>query len=160
LPDDAGQVPGLPATQAAIVFPEEGDWVLYMSSLDLLLSFSRYRNEELRRQYNLISRDGDKKAGEKEEVPRVLVGCGHLTISADAEEMVLEVQALFWRIIKGSVPVKRSGEKRGVVYDFWLESEESRYSVMAPRRLAEEASFNLNPRIQISRANYLPSYHI
>ena len=99
-----------------------------MSSLDLLDSFIRHKNTELRRQYADIC----------EIVPRLRVCCGHLTYNADAEEMVTQVRELFERIIRGDVPVTRSLMKRGVLNDFWL-SEGSRFSVLAPRRLAEEA---------------------
>jgi glyoxylase-like metal-dependent hydrolase (beta-lactamase superfamily II) len=130
LPDDAGQVPGLPASQAAIIFPEEGgNWIQYMSSLDVLLSFVLHKNMELRHRHGYSP----------ESIPRVKVGCGHLTYDADAEQMIFEVQALFERIIAGKVPVADSGEKRGVIHDYWLESDDARYSVMAPRHLAEEA---------------------
>jgi glyoxylase-like metal-dependent hydrolase (beta-lactamase superfamily II) len=130
LPDDAGQVPGLPATQAAIIFPEEGgNWIQYMASLDMLLSFVLHRNMELRRQYGLPHGPP----------PRIKVGCGHLTYEGDAENMIIEVRGLFERIIAGKVPVSGSGKKRGVIHDFWLESEKSKYSVMAPRHLAVEA---------------------
>ena len=130
IPEDAGQVPGLPATQAAIIFPEEGgDWIQYMASLEVLLSFVTFRNGEMRRQHELSHGP----------VQRVKVCCGHLTYGADAEHMILEVRALFERIIAGKVPVTKSGEKRGVVHDFWLENEMSKFSVMAPRHLAEEA---------------------
>ena len=130
LPDGAGQVPGLPATQAAIIFPEEGgNWVHFMSSLDLLLSFVLHKNSELTRQHGLSHA----------VMPRVRVGCGHLTYEADAEQMIIEVQGMFERIIAGKVPVTSSGEKRGVIHDYWLESETSKYSVMAPRHLAAEA---------------------
>ena len=130
VPDEAGQVPGLPATQAAIIFPEEGgNWIQYMASLDLLLSFVVFKNGELRRQHGLSH----------DSMPRVKVGCGHLTYDADAECMIVEVRALFERIIAGKVPVTKSGEKRGVITDFWLETEGSKFSVMAPRHLANEA---------------------
>ncbi|KAG0651700.1 hypothetical protein D0Z07_2088 [Hyphodiscus hymeniophilus] len=130
IPDDAGQVPGLPATQAAIIFPEEGgNWIQYMASLDFLLSFVVFKNGELRRRYERTH----------DSTPRVSVACGHLTYGADAETMILEVRAFFNRIIAGKVPVSGSGKKRGVIHDYWLEGEESRFSVMAPRHLAEEA---------------------
>lgn len=130
IPDDAGQVPGLPATQAAIIFPEEGgDWIQYMASLDLLLSYVIFKNGELRRQHGL-SRDS---------MPRVKVAAGHLTYDADAEYMIIEIRALFERIIAGKIPVASSGEKRGVIHDYWIENEHSRFSVMAPRHLAKEA---------------------
>jgi len=136
LPDDAGQVPGLPASQTAIIFPEEGgNWIQFMSSLDLLLSFVEHQNMELRRRHETSSHKA---------IPRVKVGCGHLTYNADAEQMILEVRAMFQRIIAGKVPVTWSGEKRGIINDFWLENEDSRYSVMAPHHLAEEARKNFN----------------
>lgn len=100
-----------------------------MSSLDTLLSFVSHQNKDLKRRHSLSL----------EEVPRVKVGCGHLTFDADAEQMVFEVRALFRKIIAGKVAVTGSGEKRGVIYDYWLEGEDARYSVVAPRRLAEEA---------------------
>ena len=101
----------------------------FMSSLNILDSFVLYQNAELRRQHG--SSHG--------LAPRVKVGCGHLTYNADAECMIHEVRSIFERIIAGNVPVTSSGEKRGVIHDFWLESENSRYSVMAPRRVFEEA---------------------
>lgn len=155
LPDDVGQIPGLPATQAAIIFPQEGgNWIQYMESLDLLISFTRHQNEKLRRQYK-YEHDHEHEHHRRSQaakenivplpIPRVLVSCGHLTISADAEKMLDEVNTLFWRIINGKVPVTSSGTKRGVIYDLWVESEDdSKYSVMAPRCLVEEARKHFN----------------
>jgi hypothetical protein len=100
-----------------------------MASLDLLLSFVIFKNGELRRQHDL----------NHDSIPRVKVAAGHLTYGADAEHMIVEVRALFKRIIAGKFPVTKSGEKRGVMHDFWLESEGSKFSVMAPRRLVDEA---------------------
>ncbi|TVY34048.1 hypothetical protein LSUB1_G007559 [Lachnellula subtilissima] len=137
LPDDAGQAPGLPASQAAIIFPEEGgNWIQYMSSLNMLLSFVLYKNMELRRRHGLGHASN----------PRVKVGSGHLTHDADAEKMLLEVRAMFERIIAGKVQVVSSGVKRGVINDYWLESEDSRFSVMAPRHLADEARKHFHPQ--------------
>lgn len=100
-----------------------------MASLELLLSFVQYRNRELERQGSLSGK----------VMPRVKVGCGHRTYEADAENMITEVRGLFKRIIAGEVNVIRSGEIRGVLHDYWLEGEESRLGVVAPRHLAEEA---------------------
>ncbi|KAH8679799.1 beta-lactamase-like protein [Tricladium varicosporioides] len=117
------------AALGAIIFPEDGNWINYMSSLDVLLSFVRHQNQELQRQYNLTQ--GPLK--------RVKVACGHSTYDRDAEQMLLEVQDLFERIIKGQVPVTSSGLKRGTIHDYWLENDNARYSVLAPHRLVEEA---------------------
>lgn len=76
--------------------------------------------------------------------PRVKLACGHLTYAVDAEEMILEVQTLFWGIIAGNVAVKETVVKRGVIHDYWLEDSQSRYGVMAPRHLAEEARLHFS----------------
>lgn len=137
LPDEAGQKLGLPSTQAAIIFPEEGgNWVQYMTSLNLLSSFTHHRNIELTRLHG----------SNETAAPRVRLACGHLTYAVDAEEVILEVQALFWRIIAGKVPVKGTDVKRGVIHDYWLENEESRYGVVAPRHLAEEARLHFRTK--------------
>lgn len=126
LPGDESSSPG--PLQSAIIFPEEGNWIHFMSSLDLLESFVQHKNAELLRQYVDLC----------DSVPRVRVCCGHLTLNADAQEMVTQVRSLFKRIIRGVVPVSRSLMKRGSLHDFWLE-EGSGFSVLAPRRLCEEA---------------------
>ncbi|KAF4622774.1 hypothetical protein G7Y89_g14252 [Cudoniella acicularis] len=136
LPDDADSIPGLPETQGAVIIPDEGgNWIQYMSSLDVLLSFVRHQNQELRCQHGLSHNP----------MLRVKVGCGHLTHNADAEQTILEVQGLFERIIAGEVPVEASQEKRGVIYDYWIEGKGSKYSVLAPRHLAEEARKHFHP---------------
>lgn len=118
LPEDGDRVLGLP-TQGAIIFPEEGgNWIQFMSSLELLLSFVLHQNRVLIRQH------GSSHAS----MPRVLVGCGHITYNADAEYMIREVQALFRKIILGSLPITSKFDKRGVEHGFWLENEDAKYS--------------------------------
>ncbi|KAL2063545.1 hypothetical protein VTL71DRAFT_5350 [Oculimacula yallundae] len=136
LPNKVYQVSGEPTMAGSILFPEEGgDLIQYMSSLDTLYSFVLFKNAELRRQHG----------SSHDPFPRVKVGCGHLTFDADAEYTIHGVRGLFERIIAGKIPVTSSFEKRGVVHNFWLESEESRYSVIAPRHVAEEARKHFHP---------------
>ena len=71
--------------------------------------------------------------------PRLKIGCGHIIFSVDAANIVSEVQALFVSIIQGKVPVISSTEERGEACDLWMESPGAKYSVQAPRRLAELA---------------------
>lgn len=127
-PDDND---GLPEIEQAIEFPLEGNLIDYMSSLELIISFVSFQNATLKRQW--------EEEGEVGEKPRVLVGCGHMTVAADAEEMTREVQELFWKIIEGRLGRGRSVVKRGVEYGYWVEGEGARYAVEAPRRLVEEA---------------------
>jgi hypothetical protein len=97
----------------------------------MLLSFIQHQNTQLARQAN--------HAGG--EAARVKVCCGHLTYDTDAETMVAEVQDLMERIIGRLVRVRGSAWVRGVRVDFWMEDAEgeARYSVLAPRRVCEEA---------------------
>jgi len=135
IPELDDDIPEPSALAGAIIFPDEGaNLIEYMASLDTLLSFAFYRNQQLRKQY------GD----DPRIAPRVKVGCGHITHSADAEEMIQEVQALFEDIIAGKVPVHSTMVVRGAVYDFFLESEDARYSVRVPQRLVEDARKHFN----------------
>jgi glyoxylase-like metal-dependent hydrolase (beta-lactamase superfamily II) len=116
LPRHAGQG----SEPGAIIFPEEGgNWIQFMSSLELLLSFVLYQNRELRHKHGLSHGS----------LLRVLVGCGHLTHNGDAESMIKEVQALFEDIITGNLPVTKSWNKRGVEHGFWLKNQCARYSM-------------------------------
>jgi glyoxylase-like metal-dependent hydrolase (beta-lactamase superfamily II) len=110
-----------PVVSTPIIFPQEGDWVKYMHSLRVLRAF--------------IEEQNSKHAS----APRLKIGCGHITFSADAANMVAEVQALFVNIIKGKVPVISSTEERGENCDLWMESPEAKFSVQAPTRLLEVA---------------------
>jgi len=110
-----------PVISTPIIFPSEGDWVQYMHSLRVLDSFIKEKNSE------------------HASAPPLKIGCGHITSSVDAADIVAEVQALFIRIIQCKVPVISSTEERGEACDLWMEDPEAKYSVQAPRRLAEVA---------------------
>jgi hypothetical protein len=120
--------PDLPENTGDIMFPEHGDWIAYMASLHLLLSFVQHSNETLKHHAD----------GEGIECHRVLVAAGHLTASADAEAMIEEVQDLFWDIIYGRLAVLESFEKRGVLFDRWLRADD-KFGVTAPRHIVHEA---------------------
>ncbi|KAI9686442.1 MAG: hypothetical protein M1820_010638 [Bogoriella megaspora] len=126
-------IPGLPDQQGAIIFPEEGgNWIQFMSSLDMLASFLSHENERLKAEH---------QEGDTGPVTRVKVCSGHTTFGEDAEQMVLEVQTLFKRIIRGEVPPLSSEKRRGIINDYWLDtgSKNPKFSVLAPRHLCEEA---------------------
>lgn len=110
-----------PWVTTPIIFPQEGSWIEYMHSLRVLDAFIEEQNSK------------DTSA------PRVKLGSGHITFSADAADIVTEVTALFLKIIQGKVPVVGGTEERGEIHDLWMENPEAKYSVQAPRRLAEEA---------------------
>lgn len=129
-------VPGLPSlpggpSNAAIIFPREGNLFDFMKSLDCLLDFVQFQNQSLERVW--------REEGGVGKPRRVKVGCGHVTMADDAEAMIEEVTSFFDDIIKGKVPVKQSSEKRGVVFDFWEHvNEAGRFDVLAPRKLVDD----------------------
>jgi glyoxylase-like metal-dependent hydrolase (beta-lactamase superfamily II) len=118
---DGIEVPGFPQMEAPIIFPLQGNWKEYMTSLETLFAFIKGRNSET-------------SSAEK----RVKVGCGHLTAGADAEDMVVEVQKLFQGIIGGDIAVEKVVLKRGVEFYYWGPGK-GRFAVLAPRKVFEEA---------------------
>lgn len=117
----------------AIVFPKEGDIIVYMQSLEKLLSFVHQENQ---RHHN----------------SDVRVGCGHVTSRADGLEILKEVQRYFWDVIDGIIPVIESSERRGEMYDLWQKDGDARFSLLAPRRLVADARrhFSRGPSVDTS----------
>lgn len=103
-----------------ILFPQEGNVIEYMCTVDKLLDFVLARNAEPGK-------------------PPVKLGCGHITSSVDGEEILHSVRKYFWDLIGGKIPVKSAGAKRGEIYDLWQDDAEPRFSVDGPRRLVTDA---------------------
>lgn len=106
--------------EQAILFPKEGSIIQYMQTLYKLLTFVKEKNAE------------NGKAALK-------IGCGHVTSSVDAKDILWAVHRLFVDIIDGKVPIVHSEEKRGEEFVTWQEKGEPRFSVAAPKRLMTDA---------------------
>ncbi len=102
--------------QQPIMFPKEGNLMHYMQSLEKLITFVNEKNAEA-------------------DEPRVKIGCGHITSSVDASEILLAVKQLFLGIFAGKVPTVQSEERRGEEYVLYRADGEPRFSVNAPKRL-------------------------
>ncbi|KAF4550605.1 Hypothetical protein D9617_16g013930 [Elsinoe fawcettii] len=103
-----------------IIFPAEGDWVVYMESMKRLLSFVQTTNQSF-----LLQGAG-----------RVKLGASHNTMSVDAEEALEDVIDFFHRAGKGEVPITRREFTRGEEYCRW--DDGGRFGVGAPLRLWED----------------------
>jgi glyoxylase-like metal-dependent hydrolase (beta-lactamase superfamily II) len=149
-----------PGEALPIEFPSEGDLVAYMGTLDKLLEFVRSKNGE---DFSNSSTDEDWQIVDANSVTggrirsngedtanvsgvknkRIRLGCGHVTSSVDAEEIILAVQDYFWKLFKGEIPVQDGGKnEREEQMGFWEESEtlgRRRFSVLASCKLVEEA---------------------
>ena len=108
--------------EQAILFPKEGNISDYLASLDKLITFVDAKNAD-----ETASRDSLK------------IGCGHVTSSVDAKEILLAVQKLFVNILKDKVPIVQREEKRGEEWVTWRENGEPRFSVAAPKRIMVDA---------------------
>lgn len=104
----------------AIVFPEHGDIIEYMHSLAKMIEFVKRKNAEHGRSI-------------------VKIGCGHITSSVDAQDILDSVQQWFRNIIDDRIPIKETLQRRGEICDLWHEDGDPRFSLLAPRRLMDEA---------------------
>ncbi|KAK7553248.1 hypothetical protein IWX49DRAFT_309185 [Phyllosticta citricarpa] len=119
----------------AIVFAREGDLVDYMSTLRKLLNFVRLQNEyAIAEGLNEYDHEGYGAA------KRVTASCGRSTTAADAESSLVAVIALFDKLFADKVPVTETTFYRGDEYITWMEEgDDVKYSIVAPRRMVEEA---------------------
>lgn len=110
----------------AIVFPEHGNLIQYMQSLAGMIKFVK-----------------EKNAGHGR--PIVKVGCGHITSSVDAHEILVSVQQWFGEVINDKIPVKKTDQRRWHSYDLYQEAGEPRFSLWVPRKLVAEAREHFGP---------------
>lgn len=119
-----------------IVFPKEGNLVEYV--------FQMHKLQYLIRGENGRAAAAAAKKLEEEgfvSVPRrVKLGAGHQTHSVDAEEFFERVGELWWKTLRGEVPVVRKKVFRGEEVWTWREEDgKSGVSLRAPRRLMDDA---------------------
>lgn len=112
--------------EQAILFPKKGNIVHYLSSLNKLLLFVEAHNNDV------DARQGPLK-----------IGCGHVTSSVDAGEILLAVRRLFLDILEEKIPIIDTEEKSGETYATWRQHGEApRFSVTAPVRIMQHARQN------------------
>jgi hypothetical protein len=120
-----------------IIFPAEGNLVEWWFSLSKLRGFVRSRNAS----EAIGSADDDEEEEDWVRVSRrVKVGCGHQTAGADAEDIMGDLEEIWWRVLRGEVPVVETRTIAGETVDRWMEpGGHGRFSFRAPRRLMLEA---------------------
>lgn len=120
-----------------IIFPKEGNLTQFNASLAKMLRLVRRENEKAEREMGVAQDDEECDAV---IVPkRVKIGAAHQTFGRDAEEMLLEVCALFRKIAKGDVPIVYTVKVRGEDNSLWLEGPKAKYMVFMPNRLLDES---------------------
>lgn len=125
-----------------IIFPAEGNLVEWYFSFIKLRGF--VASENSRAGLGEVSRvvdDEDNDEGEWVKISgRVKVGCGHQTAGVDAEGIMEDLENMWWRVLRGEVPVVETMIIAGENVDRWMEpGDHGRFSFRAPRRLMLEA---------------------
>ena len=115
-----------------IIFPTEGNWIDYLTSLRGLL--------------DTVHRHNDQTDGNGIKLNRVKVSCGHTTTGADAEDVIVEVLVFFERILRDKVEIIDWTVIRGEVNLTWRGRVRGRgmgrgreWAVRAPIRLYDQA---------------------
>ncbi|SMQ44917.1 unnamed protein product [Zymoseptoria tritici ST99CH_3D7] len=128
---EPGEVDDMP-----IEWPTDGNLVDWYYSIQKLLQFVHSQNAGA--EVN-VSED-DSLDGWTHISRRVKLGAGHQTASVDAEEILRKVMDVWWRTLRGEVPVVNKRVLRGEAYFTWRRKErkEEMY-FMAPARLIEDA---------------------
>jgi glyoxylase-like metal-dependent hydrolase (beta-lactamase superfamily II) len=119
-----------------IIFPAEGNLVEWYFSLMKMRGFVRSRNAS----EALAEGVGDGDEDWIKVSRRVKVGCGHQTAGADAEYLLRALEDVWWRVLRGEVPVVETMTIAGEVCERWMEpGGDAQFSFRAPRRLMVEA---------------------
>lgn len=135
-----------------IIFPKEGDWVIFMRSLLRLLDFVLAEDACTTTTTAASAEAEGEGEGEEKDgegwviVPEpVKLSAAHTTTSVHAAEFLGQVISFFEDVIARRVEVEREWVQRGEIYCLWSEGKEGegkkkegRFAVEAPRRLWED----------------------
>ncbi|KIW00249.1 uncharacterized protein PV09_08140 [Verruconis gallopava] len=118
---------------AAILFPKEGDLLLYSDSIG-----------KLRRLVKGWSGEGSA------ERRRVKMACGHVTLDADAETALADLDAFLWDVVCGRVEGGGMENIRGEENVLYVR-EDGRWSIKGPRRLFDDLKGNQEAMKKLER---------
>jgi hypothetical protein len=123
-----------------IIWPPQGNLIEWHFSMQKLQCF--VRSENTRAAAAAAEEDGDEAGSDcwVNVARRVKVGCGHQTADADGETMMESLEKVWWRVLRGQIPVSDTMTISGETVDRWIEpGENPKFSFRAPRRLMEDA---------------------
>lgn len=121
-----------------IEWPADGNMIEWVFSMRKLVSFVESENfrSKARFEFEDEDEDGWMRVGRR----RVKVGAGHQTYAEDAMEVLERLWGLWWRTVKGRVPIVRKRMLFGEEVVTWKEENgESGMYFEAPGRLMEDA---------------------
>jgi glyoxylase-like metal-dependent hydrolase (beta-lactamase superfamily II) len=122
-----------------IEWPSDGNLIDWSYSMQKLLQFVRTENQRAKSETTIGGDDHDTE--EWTHVSRrVKLGAGHQTAAVDAEEILVGLEKVWWRTLRGDVPVTKKWVARGEAYFTWRdESKRDQMYFTAPARLMDEA---------------------
>jgi len=110
---------------APTIFPNEGDIVDWLGSMDKLYAFVQEKISNL-----VADRNG---------LAEVYINCGHITSAAPALELLDQMNKFMLSILRGRVPIVQETAKRGERHVTYGRQGEDRFVVLCPERLVREA---------------------
>jgi len=121
-----------------IIWPSQGNLIEWHFSMQKLGCFTRSENARA----VAVTEEEEKTDPDCwiDVGRRVKVGCGHQTADMDGEGVMDALEKLWWRVLRGQVPVSDTIVISGETVDRWIEPGKSpQFSFRAPRRLMNDA---------------------
>jgi hypothetical protein len=121
-----------------IIWPSQGNMIEWYFSMQKLISFIRSENAH-------AAAIADEEGGTGSDcwvnvARRVKVGCGHQTADVDGEGVMEALEKMWWRVLRGQIPVSDTMTISGETVDRWIEpGNDPQFSFRAPRRLMVDA---------------------
>jgi glyoxylase-like metal-dependent hydrolase (beta-lactamase superfamily II) len=119
---DTREAPWGPERSASILFPKEGDLLSWWRSLEKLSAFVKARNAE--------------------ENKIVTLAAGHVTISVDAQECLVDVKRFMAKVLRGEARFEEQPLKREERFGHWTDTKQDSasggFSLGAPLRIIHE----------------------
>lgn len=122
------------------IWPPQGNLIEWHFSMQKLQCF--VHSENTRAVAAADEEDGDEAGSDcwVNVAKRVKVGCGHQTADADGETLMESLEKVWWRVLRGQIPVSDTMTISGETVDRWIEpGKNPKFSFRAPRRLMEDA---------------------
>lgn len=122
-----------------IIWPSQGNLIEWHFSMQKLRCF--IRSENARSIAAAEEEEEENGPGCWVKVARIVkVGCGHQTADADGESTMDALEKVWWRVLRGQIPVSDTMMISGETVDRWIEpGKDPRFSFRAPRRLMDDA---------------------
>jgi hypothetical protein len=117
-----------------IIWPADGNMIEWVFSMRKLVSLVESENARAAKQ------EEEDEDGWTQVARRVKLGAGHQTCAVDAMEILERLWDVWWRTVKGEVPVIKREVKWGDAWFTWRETDlKSGMFFKAPARLMDDA---------------------